>query len=203
VFRYIKELIYLSSLDRRAQISLKSITNYNLAINIKLRLEMCSEFFDVVDEDDNVIGKASRDQCHKRELIHRSVMFFIFDDKNRILVTKRTKTKDFFPGYWSIVLGGHVHSGETYYEAVIREIEEEANLKVNPFFISSFKKRIPEEKENVKVYGVVVKEKITLNKKELERGEFLKLVELEKRIKSQNFLPETKILLPILKRFLS
>jgi len=164
---------------------------------------MCSEFFDVVDEDDNVIGKVSREECHNRGLIHRSVMFFIFDDEDKVLVTKRTKTKDFFPGYWSIVLGGHVHAGEGYDEAVVREIEEEIGLKANPFFLAFFKKRIPEEKENVKVYGVVVKERIILNDEELEKGEFLGLEEMEEKLKSQDFLPETEILFSILKRHLS
>ncbi len=164
---------------------------------------MCSEFFDVVDEDDNVIGKASREECHKRGLIHRSVMFFIFDDEDKVLVTKRTKTKDFFPGYWSIVLGGHVHAGETYEEAVIRELEEEAGLKAKPFFISSFKKRIPEEKENVKVYGVLAKDRIILNDEELENGEFLSVEEMEEKLKNQDFLPETEILFNMLKRHLS
>ncbi len=164
---------------------------------------MCSEFFDVVDENDNVIGKASREECHKRGLIHRSVMFFIFDDEDKVLVTKRTKTKDFFPGYWSIVLGGHVHVGESYDEAVVRELEEEAGLKAKPFFISSFKKRIPEEKENVKVYGIVAREDIKLNGEELERGEFLGINEIENQMKSYPFLPETEILYGILKGYLS
>jgi isopentenyldiphosphate isomerase len=39
---------------------------------------MSKEFFDIVDENDNVIGKASREECHGRGLIHRSVMFFVF-----------------------------------------------------------------------------------------------------------------------------
>ena len=164
---------------------------------------MCSEFFDVVDEDDNVIGKASREECHKKGLIHRSVMFFVFNEEGMVLVTKRTKAKDFFPGYRSIVLGGHVHAGESYEEAVAREIEEEVGLKAQPFFISSFKKRIPEEKENVKVYGVVVKDRINLNDEELEKGEFLGLEEMEEKLKSQNFLPETEILFSMLKRHLS
>jgi isopentenyl-diphosphate delta-isomerase type 1 len=199
----IKDIFLVFGLSRRKQIFPKPITYPHLSINIKMRLEMCSEFFDVVDEDDNVIGKASREECHKKGLIHRSVMFFVFDEEGKVLVTKRTKTKDFFPGYWSIVLGGHVHSGESYDEAVMREMDEEAGLKAKPFLISSFKKRIPEEKENVKVYGIIARDKITLNNEELESGEFLGLEELEEILKIQNFLPETKILFLILKRYLS
>ncbi|MCX6822044.1 MAG: NUDIX domain-containing protein, partial [Candidatus Aenigmarchaeota archaeon] len=76
------------------------------------------EIFDIVDEEDNVIGKTTREEVHNKKLIHRSVMFFIFDKKRRVLVTQRTKAKDMFPEYWSISLGGHVSSGETYEEAV-------------------------------------------------------------------------------------
>jgi len=130
-------------------------------------------------------------------------MFFVFDEEGKVLVTKRTKTKDFFPGYWSIVLGGHVHADEGYDEAVAREMEEEAGLKTRPFFLAFFKKRIPEEKENVKVYGVVVKDRITLDDEELEKGEFLGLEEMEEKLKIQDFLPETKILFSMLKRHLS
>ena len=108
---------------------------------------MPKEFFDIVDENDNVIDKASREECHEKSLIHRSVMFFVFNEKGKVLVTKRTKNKDFFPGFWSIVMGGHVGSGESYEEAVAREVEEEVGLKAVPFFIHYFKKRIREEKE--------------------------------------------------------
>jgi isopentenyl-diphosphate delta-isomerase len=118
-------------------------------------------------------------------------------------VTKRTKSKDFFPEYWSIVLGGHVGSGESYEDAVAREVEEEVGLKVVPLFIQHFKKRIPEEKENVRVYGVVAKEEPSLNEDELVDGEFLDLDELEGRLNKENFLPETETLLPILKEYLS
>ena len=43
-----------------------------------------TEIFSIVDEDDNVIGKATRKEVHDKKLIHRSVMFFIFDKKYKI-----------------------------------------------------------------------------------------------------------------------
>jgi isopentenyldiphosphate isomerase len=162
-----------------------------------------NELFDVVDEDDKLIGKASREECHENGLIHRSVMFFVFDSERRVLVTKRTQNKDFFPGHFSIVLGGHVRSGENYEEAAAREIEEEIGISTKPYLISFFKKRIPEEKENVKVFGIVTKEKINLNEDELESGEFLEFDGLEERIEREKFLPETEILYSILFAHLS
>jgi isopentenyldiphosphate isomerase len=160
---------------------------------------MTEEIFDVVDEDDKVIEKATRKEVHDKKLIHRSVMFFIFDRKERILVTQRTKAKDMFPDYWSITLGGHVNSGESYDEAVVREAKEEAGIESKSFFMGIIKKRVPEEKENSKVYGFVTDKKIKLDKGELKQGMFLTIEEIIKTMKKEKFLPETKDLLNILK----
>jgi isopentenyl-diphosphate delta-isomerase type 1 len=159
------------------------------------------EIFDVVDENDNVIGKATRKEVHNKKLIHRSVMFFIFDKKGRILVTQRTKAKDMFPEYWSITLGGHVNSGESYDEAVVREAKEEAGVENKPFFMGIINKRITEEKENSKIYGFVTDGIIKLDKVELKQGMFLTMRELKDKIKKEKFLPETKDLLNIFKNF--
>jgi isopentenyldiphosphate isomerase len=160
-----------------------------------------NEIYDVVDEDDNVIGQATRKEIHEKKLIHRVVMFFIFDKEGRIFVTQRTKNKEFFKEYWSIALGGHVNSGETYDEAVVREMKEEANIDEKPFFMGSFKLRIPEEYENVRVYGFTTDKKPELDTFEFRQGMFLGMEEMEEKINKQSFLPETKLLLKILKEF--
>ncbi len=161
---------------------------------------MTEEIFDVVNEEDKIIGKATRKEVHKKKLIHRSVMFFIFDKKGRVLVTQRTRAKDMFPEYWSITLGGHVSSGETYEEAVAREAWEEAKVKEKPFFITSFKKRIPEEKENSMIYSFVTSQKPELDKNELKRGKFMTIKEIKEKIKNEKFLPETDFLLKVIKK---
>jgi isopentenyl-diphosphate delta-isomerase type 1 len=160
---------------------------------------MSEEIFDVVDENDKIIGKTTRKEVHDKKLTHRSVMFFIFDKDRKILVTQRTKTKDMFPEYWSITLGGHVNSGETYEKAVVREAWEEAKIKEKPFFITSFKKRIPEEKENSRIYGFITNQKPKLEKKELKQGKFMTIKEIEEKIKEEKFLPETEFLLKTIK----
>jgi len=157
-----------------------------------------TEIYNVVDEDDKIIGKSTRKEIHKKKLIHRSVMFFIFDKKGRILVTQRTKNKEFYKEYWSIGLGGHVNTGETYDEAVVREVKEEANIDEKPFFMGSFKLRLRTESENVRVYGFVT-DKVELDPFEVKQGMFLTREEMEEKIKKEKFLPETKDLLKILK----
>ncbi len=160
-----------------------------------------SEYLDIVDDGDAVTGRASRRECHKSRLTHRSVQFFIFDDKGRILVNRRSSDKEFFGGMWSIVLGGHVSSAQTYDEAVVREAMEEAHVKTAPYRMGYFKKRLPEESENVTVYGFKTDGKVRLLKEEIEYGKFMTVEEAEEKTRTERFIPETKELLRILRGY--
>ena len=88
-----------------------------------------SEIFDIVDDSDEVMGSASRNEVHKRGLKHRSVHLLIFNKQGSVLLQKRSMEKDTFPGTWDSSVSGHVDSGETYDEAVIRESWEELGVK--------------------------------------------------------------------------
>jgi len=165
---------------------------------------MPAEIYDVVDENDNIIGKASREEVHKNnKLIHRSIIFFIFDKKGRIFVNQRTKNKEFFPEYWSLTFGGHVNSGETYERAVVREAKEEAGIEAKPFFMGTLKVRLPTESENSKVFGFIADKKLKIDTFEIKQGKFMTMEKIEYKLKKDKFLPETKDLFKILKTFLT
>jgi len=89
-----------------------------------------SEFFDIVNDSDEVIGYASRSEVHNRGLKHRSVHLLIFNKQGSVLLQKRSMEKDTFPGTWDSSVSGHVDSGENYDEAVIRESWEELGVKL-------------------------------------------------------------------------
>lgn len=157
-----------------------------------------TEELDVVDERDRVVSRATRRRVHDDYLIHRSVMFFVFDDEDRIFVNQRSAMKDPYPSYWSIAFGGHVLAGESYEAAVVREIEEETGLRDQPFAVSSFEKRTADERENVKVYGVRAGRDLNLFAEEIEQGQFVTIAELNQRLGRFDFLPETPTLLKAL-----
>jgi isopentenyl-diphosphate delta-isomerase len=158
------------------------------------------ETFDIVNDEDEVVGRATRKEAHTRGYIHRSVLFFLFDKDGRVFVSQRTENKDFYPGYWSIVFGGHVLMGESYEEAVARELKEEAGIEEIPIFIAAFKKRFDEEdKENVRVYAFVTGRELAVDPGEIKQGKFMTLAGLEEKMKKENFLPETGLLYEILK----
>ncbi len=160
------------------------------------------EYLDIVDEEDNVVGRCTRDEAHSSGKRHRTVMFFVLSPNENIMVTKRTKNKDFFPGYRSVVMGGHVGAGDSYEEALKREVEEEIGTFGEYQEIGRFTKDIPEETENVKLYTVKVEpEKIRLAKDEFEGGVFMSLEDILKEVeRCHDFLPETQQVLEILRR---
>ncbi len=68
-----------------------------------------NEIFDVVDEEDKVIGRATRGEVHQnKRLIHRSVGVVIFNSRGEIFLQQRSKTKDTDPLKWTISCTGHV-----------------------------------------------------------------------------------------------
>ncbi|MEK9805790.1 MAG: NUDIX domain-containing protein [Euryarchaeota archaeon] len=88
-----------------------------------------SEIFDIVNDNDEIVGSASRNEVHKLGLKHRSVHLLIFNKQGSVLLQKRSMEKDTFPGTWDSSVSGHVDSGENYDEALIRESLEELGVK--------------------------------------------------------------------------
>lgn len=88
-----------------------------------------NELFPLVDEDGNVIGKASRGECHDgSKLLHPVVHLHLFDKEGRLYLQRRPDWKDIQPGKWDTAVGGHVDFGETVEEALLREVREEIGL---------------------------------------------------------------------------
>lgn len=89
------------------------------------------EKFDILNEFGEFTNKVeSRENVHKEGLWHRAVVLFIINNKNEILLQKRSATKKMWPNLWDITAGGHVLSGEFGYDAIIRETKEELNLDI-------------------------------------------------------------------------
>ncbi len=87
------------------------------------------EIFDLVDDNDQVIGRATRNQVHGNpKLLHRVVHVLVFDSLGRIYLQKRADDKDVQPGKWDTSVGGHVDAGEDRETAALRELSEELGI---------------------------------------------------------------------------
>lgn len=94
------------------------------------------EIFDLVDAQDNVIGKVRRGDAHRNpKLLHRSVQTLVFDSAGRVLLQLRSARKDLFPGFYCASASGHVIAGDTYEETARRELEEELGVSAPLTFL--------------------------------------------------------------------
>ena len=159
---------------------------------------MREEIVLIVDAENRECGSAPRSRVRAERLWHRATYIFVLDSSGQLYVQKRTMTKDIYPGYWSIAFGGHVLSGESYDAAARREILEEVGLDAPARQIGGFQKRTADERENVKVYGVIADREPALFADEIAQGQFMTLAELNQMIPRFDFLPETPDLLKIL-----
>ena len=89
------------------------------------------EFLDVVNDKDEVTGRAEKEEVYEKRLAHRIVQVLVFNAKGEMMLQLRSKNKKGYPHYWSPSAGGHVQSGETYDEAATRELEEELGVKAD------------------------------------------------------------------------
>ena len=83
------------------------------------------ELFDVVDQEDRVIGRAPRREVHAKNLRHRATHVIVHDAYGNVFIQKRSRAKDTFPGCWDSSCSGHVDAGEDYLIAARRELGEE------------------------------------------------------------------------------
>lgn len=93
---------------------------------------MAGEIFDIVDEDDRVVGQASRSRVHAGWLRHRAVHVLVSDPASRVYLQKRADSKDRHPGVWDSSCSGHVGQGESYAAAAVRELAEELGIATTP-----------------------------------------------------------------------
>lgn len=145
------------------------------------------ELFYLVDENDRILGSITREKAHSASKhIHRAVGIFVVNEKNEMLMQKRSKKKDMEEGKWSYAVGGHVTKGQTYKEAAQRELEEELGVKASVKFITKALFKMKKETEYLVLYKANVPNNIhlLLDKDEVEQIKWIKINKLKEFIKT-------------------
>lgn len=88
-----------------------------------------NNLLDVVNENDIVIGRETREIIHREGLLHRGVIVWFVTPAREIIFQHRAKDKDIYPDLLSSTAGGGVDAGMTYEDAALAEIEEETGIK--------------------------------------------------------------------------
>lgn len=135
---------------------------------------MSDEWFDVVDENDEVIGRATRAEVHRRGMLHRAVHVLVFNRHGEVFLQKRSLKKDRQPGVWDSSASGHVDSGEDYDACVRRELREEIGLELPapPRRLFKLAASAETDQEHVWVYRCEAEGPFTLHPDEIERGDW-------------------------------
>lgn len=145
-----------------------------------------TEVFIVVDKDDKVLGFRSRYDCHHdKSLIHRAVNLLIFDDQGRVLLQKRSMSKDTSPGLWSTSVSGHVAKGEDYAQAIHREAREELGVDISVVQAQKFIHEFPYETEMEVLFTAESNGPFHPNGEEIERIEFISKNDLPRKLLSK------------------
>ena len=91
-----------------------------------------SEIFDIVDEKGRPTGETvSRDEAHEKGIRHRTAHIWVVrkeGGKVQMLLQKRARDKDSFPGCYDTSSAGHIQAGDEPLESARRELFEELGI---------------------------------------------------------------------------
>ncbi len=142
---------------------------------------MSEEVFDIVDEENNIIGQAPRSKCHgDPSLIHRTAHVVVYHTDGRILLQKRSCKKDLLGGFWDTAVGGHLDLGETFEQGAAREMHEELGLPLETDlqYLCDWKIRNEVESENVRIFKTVSDGPFNFDQDEIDEVRFWSREEL-------------------------
>lgn len=94
------------------------------------------ELLDVVDENGLPTGAVvSREKAHAEGIRHRTSHVWLVrmrSGKLEILLQKRCRTKDSWPGCYDISSAGHIPAGVDFIPSALRELREELGVEAGP-----------------------------------------------------------------------
>ena len=138
------------------------------------------EYFPIVNEAGEVLGKATRQSCHDgSHQLHPVVHLHVFSPDGALYLQRRAMHKDLLPGYWDTAVGGHVSYGESIQEALQREVSEEIGIEhYTPVHVETYRYDSQRESEMVHVYRTTYPGPFHWNDGEVMDGRFWPIHEL-------------------------
>lgn len=147
------------------------------------------EYYD--GKNEKKLGIAEREEIHENNLWHREIAVWVINEKNELLLQRRSPKKKVGANKLSIT-AGHIDVGEEPEEAALRELGEEIGLYI-PIEELNFIDVYVNERENNKCfsYTYIVKTNKTIKELVMQEDEVSELIyisigDLEHRIDIQD-----------------
>jgi len=149
------------------------------------------EWFDLVDSEGKVTGRAPRRLCHSGPgMLHAVVHMQVLNRADQIFLQKRPLSKQIQPGKWDTAVGGHFLSGETVAAALKREAAEELGLtEFNAVPMARYVWQSDVESELVFMFLARYEKPIAVNAKEISEGKFWKIKKIRENLGKAVFTP--------------
>ena len=150
------------------------------------------EWFEVVDAQGRVTGRARRSECHGNPALrHRAVHVLVFDPAGRLFLQKRSSTKDTAPGLWDTSVGGHLQPGESFEQAARREFAEELGGPVGELWPAyAYEWTTDHETELIQAFATVHAGPFRPDPEEIEEGRFWSGEEITVNLDGPLFTPQ-------------
>lgn len=145
--------------------------------------ESPQELLPLVDPAGNIIGKATRTECHNgSKLLHPVVHLHVFNEEGELYLQRRPMWKDIQPGKWDTAVGGHVDFGEDIHTALLREAREELGINAEGSeLVQMYEFHSEREHELVYAHKIVYDKDITPSE-ETDGGSFWTMQEIRDAI---------------------
>ncbi len=134
-----------------------------------------------VDKDNNQIGLRPRDDFYTGKYIHRAAHLILFNSKNEILLQHRVSTKKWYPNLLTYSVSGTV-ANESYEECIKKETQEEIGISTISTKLFTYPFFDTFDKAWHCVFIGKTDEKITPDKKEIQKIKWIDVNELKKDI---------------------
>ncbi len=155
----------------------------------------------IVDEKNRPLGSATRREMREKRLIHRSTYILVADSAGRLLVQKRTTSKDVYPGLWEIAAGGVVNYGEEYLPSAIRELKEETGIR--GVELQEHLDFFYEDSENRlwgRLFSCTYDGEIRPQPEEVAEARFVDKWEMAELLSSERFTPDSYFVIELIKK---
>lgn len=155
-----------------------------------------NEMVEEVDSTGNVLRLVTRRQMRAEALWHRAVFIAVRSGAGELLVHRRALTKDVWPGWWDVAVGGVVSPGESWEVAALRELSEElgvSGVELRPLGTGAY--RDGEVKLVAACFEAFSDGPFTYSDGEITETQWVTSGEVRDRIGKDSFLPDSLALI--------